>query len=131
MTISPATYRIARVILFDLDGTLVDSLVDIAASLNHVLVNDGLEPFRKDEVRPLVGDGAGALVRQAFALRGKDHPVDGLTRFREHYGEHCLDTTKAYAGMPALLKRLRAAQPQRHVAVVTNKPTAFAERIVE
>ena len=131
MTSQHGTFRAARAILFDLDGTLVDSLADIASSLNHVLAAEGLPPLPTPEVKGMVGDGAGVLLQKAFGKHGKLAPQDALKRFLEHYEPHCVDTTKAYAGIASLLRRLRAAHPPRRVAVITNKPTKAAEHVLE
>lgn len=114
-------------VLFDLDGTLIDSSADLAAALNHVLRTDGLAPFERREVLAMVGDGAAALVAHGYRERGARPPDDALDRYRRHYARHCLDHTRPYDGIPELLARLA---PGRTLAVVTNKPAAFAEQVV-
>lgn len=116
-------------VLFDLDGTLVDSLDDLATAVGRVLEEHGLRPAGRPEVRRMIGDGAPILLGRAFAARGAPTPEGVLERFRAVYAEVCLRATRPYPGIPELLERLSAAG--RPVAVVTNKPTAFAETIVE
>ncbi len=115
-------------LLFDLDGTLVDSGDDLAAAVNHVLGQDRLPPVGREQVLQMLGDGAPVLVERAYAHHGAARPADALTRFRAHYRAHCLDATRPYPGVARLLRRLA---PERAVAVATNKPTAFARKIVE
>ena len=118
-----------RAVLFDLDGTLVDSAPDLRTAVNELLASHDAAPLSLDDVRAMIGDGAAQLVHRALAARGLlDAPAD-LERFRERYAAHCLDETRAYDGVPGLLARLRDAG--RSVAVVTNKPTAFAERVLQ
>lgn len=121
------TFEARPALLFDLDGTLVDSGDDLTASLNHVLRQDRLPAVTRDQVLRMLGDGTHVLLGRAYAHHGADKPPDALERFRGHYREHCLDATRPYPGILALLRRLA---PQRRVAVVTNKPTGLAERVV-
>lgn len=115
-------------LLFDLDGTLIDSGDDLTAAVNHVLGQDDLPALGREQVLRMLGDGAPVLVERAYAHHGAETPPDALTRFRAHYRAHCLDATRPYPGIVELLRRLA---PERALAVATNKPTAFAERIVE
>ena len=115
-------------LLFDLDGTLIDSGDDLAAAVNHVLHQDGLSAVSREQVLQMLGDGASVLVGRAYAHHGREKPADALERFRAHYRAHCLDATRPYPGVEELLRRLA---PERAVAVATNKPVAFARRIVE
>ena len=115
-------------LLFDLDGTLVDSGDDLAAAVNHVLGQDGLLAVSREQVLRMLGDGASVLVERAYAHHGAKRPHDALARFRGHYRSHCLDATRPYPGVSELLRRLA---PQRAVAVATNKPIANARQIVE
>ncbi len=115
-------------LLFDLDGTLVDSGDDLTAAVNHVLGQDGLPTVGREQVLQMLGDGAPVLVERAYAHHGATRPADALTRFRAHYRAHCLDATRPYPGILELLRRLA---PERTVAVATNKPTAFARQIVD
>ena len=131
MTTTAGIFKHARAVLFDLDGTLVESSEDIANSLNHVMATAGAKPLTVTEVRALIGDGASVLVQRAFAARGQPQPAEALTTFRKHYDEHCLDTTRLYLGMARLLQRLAEAKQPRKMAVITNKPTAFAEKILK
>jgi phosphoglycolate phosphatase-like HAD superfamily hydrolase len=78
----------------------------------------------------MVGDGAPQLLATAFEVRRATQPDDTLDRFRRHYGLHCLDATLPFPGVPELLAGLAARRPAALAAVVTNKPTTFAERIV-
>lgn len=121
-------FRDRPALLFDLDGTLVDSGDDLAAALSHVLRQDSLPALTRDQVLPILGDGAPVLIERAYGRHGAQPPADALERFRTLYRQGCLDHTRPYPGIPELLGRLGAG---RTVAVVTNKPTAFAEQVVE
>lgn len=103
-------------LLFDLDGTLVDSIPDLALSVNLLREELDLEPLQDQQVRTLVGDGASVLVKRALGddLYEKQH----LTRFMEIYDQHLLDNTLCYPGIKELLN----SHPAENMAVVTNKP---------
>ncbi len=122
------TFSDRPALLFDLDGTLVDSGDDLAAAVNHVLDQDGLPAVDREQVLQMLGDGAPVLVERAYAHHGTARPHDALERFRGHYRAHCLDATRPYPGVMAMQRRLA---PERAVAVATNKPTAFARQIVD
>lgn len=112
------------VFLFDLDGTLVDSVADLAAALNLLRDELALPPLGLAEVRGYVGDGATALVTRALP-RGAFTPAR-LERFLDHYGRHLLDNTRPYPGILDFL----AAKHQRPLAVVTNKPLALSRQLL-
>jgi phosphoglycolate phosphatase len=103
-------------LLFDLDGTLVDSVADLATGVNLLRGELGLPPLGLAAVRGMVGDGASALVRRALpeGLFGEER----LRRFLQLYGEHLLERTTVYPGIREFLARHRT----RKMAVVTNKP---------
>ena len=122
------TFGDRSALLFDLDGTLIDSGDDLAAAVNHTLSHDRLGAVSREQVLRMLGNGAPVLVERAYAYHGAEKPPDALARFRDHYREHCLDATRPYPGVVELLRRLA---PERAVAVATNKPTAFAEKIVD
>lgn len=115
-----------RSVIFDLDGTLVDSLDDIAAALNHVLAAHGFPTRSRQAVEDLVGEGARRLVARA-APEGAD--VDRLlAEYRARYAEHLVVHTRAYDGIDALLAELaRRGVP---TAVLSNKPHELTVRVV-
>jgi phosphoglycolate phosphatase len=116
---------LARLAVFDLDGTLVDSLDDLHASVNHALAAVGLPPRSREEVHGFVGEGARVLLEKAVAPR--DELLEpALVAWRPHYEAHCLDRTLPYPGIVALL-----AGAGRVLAVHTNKPGAMARRILD
>lgn len=118
-------------VLWDLDGTLVDSLGDIAAALNVALASVGEPTLALDEVRRCVGEGARHLVAEALppSSRSKDRIDTTLARYREAYRANLVVHTVPYPGIVTLLDALRArAVP---MAVVTNKPHAPACAIVD
>jgi phosphoglycolate phosphatase len=115
---------VPRLAIFDLDGTLVDSLDDLHASVSHALRAVGLPPRSRDEVHGFVGEGVRVLMARAIAPH--DHLLDpALAAFGPHYEAHCLDRTRPYPGMEALL-----AGARRTLAVHTNKPGAMARTIL-
>ena len=115
--------------LFDLDGTLADTLADIAASTNHVRQLAGLAPLPLATVRTLVGDGARQLLARALAERS---PTPGeldraLASYLEHHAIACTATVVPFPGVDQGLRQLAAAG--HPLAMVTNKPEQFARRI--
>ncbi|MBI5852142.1 MAG: HAD-IA family hydrolase [Planctomycetes bacterium] len=120
----------ARALLMDLDGTLVDSLADIAASVDHVRVAFGLAPLGKERVRTIVGDGALLLLASAFADLAAPPPLEELWPVYEaHHERQCVKLVTAYPGVVEALARWR--KDGLATAVVTNKPLRFARRVLE
>lgn len=111
-------------IVFDLDGTLVDTLPDLLASLNRV-TNDN---YTLAEVRPWIGDGAMALVRRAFAARKRPATEADLRTLMADYVEAMSDQSAPYPGAAEALDTLAAAG--WHIAVCTNKPEAPARDLL-
>jgi phosphoglycolate phosphatase len=114
--------------VFDLDGTLVDSLRDITDSANALLISCGVAPIAEEEIGRMVGDGAASLIARAFKASGTVRPPDALERYLALYDERLLNHTRPYDGMPEVLEALgrRAA-----LAVLTNKPIASTRRILD
>ena len=106
-------------ILFDLDGTLLDTLGDLHAATNTVLQQFGYPERTIDEVRRFVGNGARRLIEQAVP-EGQQHNVEQvLTAFQKYYAAHCDILTRPYPGVPQILASLGEKYP---LAVVSNKP---------
>lgn len=104
-------------ILFDLDGTLLDTLDDLTDSTNHVLSQFGYPARTKEEVRRFVGNGAGVLMAKAVP-EGMDSTAP-LEAFRRYYADHCQIKTKPYDGIAQALEALKRKYP---IAIVSNKP---------
>lgn len=106
--------------VFDLDGTILDTLGDLAASLNFALAENGLPARTKDEVRMFVGNGIRLLIERGVPSGTPVSVTDRVhSDFTAHYSRHCADTTKPYDGIKELIYALRAAGCK--TAVVSNK----------
>lgn len=111
-------------ILFDLDGTLLDTLEDLADSVNHILAANGYPARTLAEVRAFVGNGAGQLIRKA-APEGAD--VEALlSQFQRYYADHCQIKTRPYPGILEALAELSRKYP---LAIVSNKPDAAVKAL--
>lgn len=119
----------AGVVVFDLDGTLVDSAADLAAAASALAVELGGRPLTTPEVVTMVGEGAAVLVRRALGAAGLDPATPHATaRFLELYDARLLDQTQLY---PGILAALDALEPLVPLAVLTNKPLAPSQRLLE
>lgn len=118
-------------VLFDLDGTLLDTLEDLADSMNRTLKRHGLPEHPVDAYRYFVGDGARNLTIRALPEEERTEPTIHklLSEFRADYGENWRVKTRPYPGIPAMLDALQAKGIK--LAVVSNKPDADTRRCVE
>jgi phosphoglycolate phosphatase len=137
-TFRPIPTAELRLLIFDLDGTLVDSRQDLANSINAMLRNYHKPELQADVIATYIGDGAPKLVRRSLGFTD-DHDLhpeeeesieDALVFFLEYYREHKLDNTHVYAGMLESLRKIRAAQPELRMAVLSNKPVNPSRAIV-
>ena len=114
--------------IFDLDGTLLDTLDDLAASVNYALRTHGMPGHSTDDVRRFVGNGVHKLMERAVP-DGADNPLfeDAFATFRQHYMTHSLDTTRPYKGIPETLAALKARGCR--LAVVSNKMMAATQSL--
>lgn len=115
--------------IFDLDGTLLDTLKDLAASTNYALQQHGMPRHSIDDIRRFVGNGVRLLMERAVP-EGTDNPQfeAAFATFRQHYLQHSLDTTKPYDGIPEMLQKLRLQGCK--LAVVSNKMMAATQELV-
>ena len=117
-------------IIFDLDGTLVDSKQDLVNSVNATRASLGLASIADDVVASYVGNGAPTLVRRALGPDFSDEQVNqALQYFLAWYREHMLDHTRLYDGVREALDELRGARVA--MAVLTNKPVRFSQTMIE
>jgi phosphoglycolate phosphatase len=117
-------------IIFDLDGTLIDSKLDLAHAVNATLREHGRPELPEERIYSYVGDGAPVLLRRAFGPEAPEGEVArGLEFFIAYYRDHCLDFTTLYPGIRELLDGCRAAGWQ--MAVLTNKPVRISQLILE
>ena len=109
--------------IFDLDGTLLDTLTDLAASVNYALRTHGMPEHSIDDVRRFVGNGVRKLMERAIPNGEANSDFEAtFATFREHYMHHSLDTTRPYPGIPEALAELKAKGCR--LAVVSNKMMA-------
>lgn len=118
-----------RAVFFDLDGTFLDTARDLAASLNHILLEDGLPLIPANEARQLVSNGAYALIKKGYNLSDNDSRIETLRqRLLDHYGQNLCKHTAPFAGIEALVDQLS----KNNIAwgIATNKPKAYAEPLM-
>jgi len=117
-------------LIFDLDGTLIDSKLDLAHAVNATRAHFGLQPLDLETVGNYIGNGAPVLIRRAMGAEASQADVDkALEFFLTYYGDHKLDNTRAYPGIPEALEALHQASVA--MAVLTNKPVRISGRIIE
>jgi len=117
-----------KVYIFDLDGTLLDTLGDLAASTNYALRTHGMPEHSIDDVRRFVGNGVRKLMERAIPGGAANPDFEAtFATFRQYYMEHSLDTTKPYEGIPETLAELKRRGCR--LAVVSNKMMAATQEL--
>lgn len=117
-------------LIFDLDGTLIDSKQDLISSVNATRVHMALRPLPGELVASYVGNGAPVLIRRAMGEGASDQAVEtALDFFIRHYHDHCLDATRLYPGAQETLDVAR--DKGIHLAVLTNKPVRISHVILD
>jgi len=116
-----------RLLVFDLDGTLIDSGLDLCNSVNATLAHFGKPELPEAVIASYIGDGASLLVRRAFGdpegdVHDEEYVTEALTFFLDYYRAHKFDNTYLYPGVLESLEAIRAANPGILMAVLTNKP---------
>ena len=125
---------VQRLVVFDLDGTLIDSQIDLANSINAMLVHLGKPELPHAVLLGYIGDGARMLVRRALGdpegdVHDEEYVNAALEFFLAHYRIHKLDFTYVYAGVAEALAAIQAAWPGIAMAVLTNKPVGVSREI--
>jgi len=123
----------ALTVVFDLDGTLVDTAPDLVAALNHILAREGLPPIGYETARNMVGRGARVLVERGLRANGRLLPaaeIDRLVRdFIAHYASHIADSSRPFPGVEAVLDRLD--DDGCRLVVCTNKLAWLSVRLLD
>ncbi|MDE7408538.1 MAG: HAD family hydrolase [Muribaculaceae bacterium] len=118
-----------KLIIFDLDGTLLDTIADLGTACNHALETKGYHKHPLAAYPYMVGNGIRKLMERAQPDASSEEIDELLAIFREYYDEHCTDLTKPYPGIPEMLQQLT----DNHIAlaVATNKYESAAKKIID
>lgn len=129
---NPLPKSLPAAVIFDLDGTLIDSAPDIGAALNRFLVRHGRPAVSADQVRTMIGDGVRNLIRYAFAATGfplaPDHEAERLAEFMAIYEAQPTDPGAVYPGVLETLDRLAASGVR--LGLCTNKPEQVTRKVL-
>jgi len=117
-----------KAIIFDLDGTLIDSVTDLANSVNYTLAKLSLPLHTPEEIRSFVGDGVQKLIKRSLGQTHMAKFADAFTIFTDYYGLHCRDTTILYPGVAEVLPQLAE---HYSLGVLTNKSFKFSVIILQ
>lgn len=117
-----------KTIVFDLDGTLLDTLDDLTNAVNAAMQKFGLKTRTREEVRSFVGNGIKKLIERALG-ENVAYFDEALAEFKRYYGEHCADETKAYEGILPLLAALKARGVK--TAVLSNKADFAVKKLAK
>ena len=112
---------------FDLDGTLIDSSEDLAASVNHALRSLGFSKLSIETVKEFVGDGVSMLIKRALGDLANDYYTQAMELFMDYYSQHLLDKTNLYPDVLAFLNHFK----MKKKVIVTNKMKSFTLKIVD
>ncbi|BBB15645.1 phosphoglycolate phosphatase-like protein [Candidatus Rickettsiella viridis] len=130
MSVKSHSHEKIDAVLFDLDGTLLDTASDLAATLNALLLAQQLPPLPLSAIRPMISEGAAGLLKLGFNLSEKDPKFPRLRQqFIEYYSQHSCEQTQLFAGVDTLIDHLET----NHVAwgIVTNKSEALTMPLIE
>ena len=121
-------------VLFDLDGTLVDTAADLAASMNHALSVNGVDPVPAERVRGLVGHGARRMLMRGYEIACGRHAEEAeldaaLTQFLAHYEANIAEASRPFDGVIEMIEGLRADGAS--IAICTNKRESMARLLIE
>jgi phosphoglycolate phosphatase len=120
-------FRAVRAFVFDLDGTLIDSKLDLVLSMNATLVHLGRNPLQPEQIAGYIGGGVLLLIKRALGEGASEEEVEeGTIHFLDYYRAHMLDNTVPYPGVRECLDALR----DHKLAVLTNKPVKFSQAII-
>lgn len=114
-------------VIYDLDGTLLNTLDDLAGAVNHAMGALGFPTHSVEEVRRMVGDGMDVLIRRALPRDAQDSAAQALALFKAHYAAHAQDATRPYEGVLSLLDQLGQAGVRQ--AIVSNKADPFVKEL--
>lgn len=118
-----------KAVIFDMDGTVLDTKQDIAHAANHTLISLGGKPLSNEEIYKCVGYGIRSLVMQSLPSQNPEAVQKGIQFFADYYEEHCTDETAFYPGARELVVELRSRKIK--CAVLTNKPHVYADLILK
>jgi len=117
-----------KLLIFDLDGTILDTIEDLAVAMNHARTALGLEPQPLEKVKAMVGNGIRKLIDRSTAEDGEVDKEELYREFMKYYNEHCTDNTEPYDGVTDLLKELKAEGAV--IYVLTNKPDVPSRKLI-
>lgn len=119
-----------KAVLFDLDGTLVDTAPDLAHALNYVLISQNKNPLSLSEIRPIASDGALGLLQLGFGI-DKNNPeyISFREKLLQYYTDHIADDSRLFSGMENFLMRLESKKIPW--GIVTNKPANLTEKLLK
>ncbi len=131
-TLRPIPVRKIKLVIFDLDGTLIDSELDLAAAVNAMLRHFGRKELPIEVIGTYIGDGAPMLIRRALGDPAHSEFLqEALTYFLHYYREHKLDNTRIYEGIHEALQQAgQGTGSPRKLAVLTNKPVRVSRDIL-